>query len=266
MTHSIAFDRAADYYDETRGFPPGVAPHVGALFRDAGHLSPDSRVIEIGIGTGRIALPLGALVGLVAGIDLARPMLDRLITKRDGESVFPVEGDATRLPFLDGSFDAAVGVHVFHLIPDWQAALREIARVLKPGGVLLQGGHGGSGRREDSLWLAWNAALESSESRNVGVAREDYDTFLPDQGWQKIGETHTVYFSRTRTPADFISRLERRVWSSMWRMDDEVIERGIAAVRAAIQALNMDLHEPRTVEESFNVTVYAPALAPLNGK
>jgi ubiquinone/menaquinone biosynthesis C-methylase UbiE len=257
MTESIAFDRAADFYDETRGFPPGVAPQVGALFRDAGNLTPESRVIEVGVGTGRIALPLGAHVGMVAGIDLARPMLKRLITKRTTEPVFPVEGNAARLPFPDNTFDAAVGVHVFHLIPGWQDVLREIARVLKPDGVLLQGWHGDR-RSNDELWAAWNAAVGSRAPHNVGVPREAYDTFLPDQGWRQIGQTHTYAYTRTITPAEFISRLERRVWSSMWRLDDEVAARGIAAVRAAMHEYGIDPQQPRETAASFNVTVYAP--------
>ena len=47
MTGSVSFDRAADIYDETRGFPPGIAAHVGALLRDAGHLTPESRVLDV---------------------------------------------------------------------------------------------------------------------------------------------------------------------------------------------------------------------------
>ena len=78
MTDSIAFDHAADFYDETRSFPPGVADRVGALFRDAGNLTPNSRVIEVGIGTdpGRgVAGPDadGRRTGAVGGLDHARP-------------------------------------------------------------------------------------------------------------------------------------------------------------------------------------------------
>ena len=262
MTESIAFDKAADFYDETRGFPPGVADQVGALIRDAGKLTPQSRVIEVGVGTGRIALPLGAFVGAVAGIDLARPMLDRLIAKRKGERVLPIEGDATRLPFPDEAFDAALGVHIFHLIPAWQDALREVARVLKPGGALINGWnttpHAEAGKNTDVLWEAWNSVVGSISRRNVGISREEYETFLPDQGWQQVGETHTHSFTRSTSSAQFIDCLERRVWSSMWRLEDEVVERGIAAVRAAMQAQGIDPQSPREVTASFNVAVYMP--------
>src|SRR5512140_1168714 len=96
---SIVFDRAADYYDETRGFPPGIEGHVANLIKTAGNLTPSSRVIEIGIGTGRIALPLSAHARAIYGVDLARPMLHRLLSKRQSQPVSVAEGDITRLPF-----------------------------------------------------------------------------------------------------------------------------------------------------------------------
>jgi ubiquinone/menaquinone biosynthesis C-methylase UbiE len=67
---SVVFDRAASFYDETRGFPPGEERSIAALISRVGHLGPDSRVFEIGIGTGRIALPLARHVRAVYGIDL----------------------------------------------------------------------------------------------------------------------------------------------------------------------------------------------------
>jgi ubiquinone/menaquinone biosynthesis C-methylase UbiE len=48
-----------------------------------------------------------------------------------------VRGDATRLPFADAAFDAAVSTEAFHWFPDQDAALRELRRVLRPGGRLM---------------------------------------------------------------------------------------------------------------------------------
>ena len=51
MNSSVAFDRAAEYYDQTRGYPPGEEKGVAAIIAQAGNLKADSRVLEIGIGT-----------------------------------------------------------------------------------------------------------------------------------------------------------------------------------------------------------------------
>jgi ubiquinone/menaquinone biosynthesis C-methylase UbiE len=134
------FDRAANYYDRTRGYPPGVTERVAELLCSAGALTPKSQVLEVGIGTGRIALPLAARVGRVVGIDRPRAMLRRLLQKNGAEATRPLLADTSALPFAGTCFDAVLAVHVFHLVPNWRQALAELKRVLLPGGVLLPRG------------------------------------------------------------------------------------------------------------------------------
>jgi len=163
-TESIKFDRAVEYYDATRGFPPGEEIPVAAMIAQVGHLSPASRVLEIGMGTGRIALPVSQYTGAYYGIDLSRPMLERLKVKQKDERVYPTEGDATRLPFPPNTFDAAVVVHVFHLIPDWRGALNELARVLHPEAALIH-----CWSVDDNIfrpiWDVWNSVIHDYDKR-----------------------------------------------------------------------------------------------------
>jgi SAM-dependent methyltransferase len=134
-----AFDRAAAEYDATRGFPPGIADQVAAAVADI--LQPGACVLEIGIGTGRIARPLLTGGLRLIGIDLSRQMMQRLLETLPPDVSPPalIEADAERLPLASGAFDAVVAVHVLHLILDWRAALVEARRSLKPDGALLIG-------------------------------------------------------------------------------------------------------------------------------
>jgi SAM-dependent methyltransferase len=142
---SIAFDRAAEYYDATRGFSPdGIRATTDALIEVFG--AATESVLEVGVGTGQVAMPLHERGVAIVGIDLSRPMMQRLIEKAGGAPPFPlVEGDATRMPFSDHMFGDAFLRWVLHLIPDWRAAVRETVRVVQPGGSFLAalGSYGG---------------------------------------------------------------------------------------------------------------------------
>jgi SAM-dependent methyltransferase len=258
---SITFDRAAGFYDETRGFPPGEEQHVAALFAQAGALTADQRVLEIGVGTGRIALPLAAHVRTVIGLDLSRPMLERLRAKRRGEPVHVLEGDATQLPFAPGAFDAVVAVHVFHLMADWRGALAEIVRVLRPGGMLLHGYHQRIEQPEtllDVMSRAWEGVIGAERTPVIGIPRELRDHFLDESGWQRVGATQLHLYRHRMTPREYLNWMERRVWSSLWHVSDEAVQRGLGAVQEVIAAHGIPLDQPVESVSNFAVQAYLP--------
>jgi protein-L-isoaspartate O-methyltransferase len=106
---------------------------------------PGERVLEVGPGTGYYTLDMAEWVspgGTVEMFDLQQEMLDhtmRRAKERGITNVIPTQGDARRLPYADAAFDGVYLVAVLGEVPDQDAALRELARVLKPGGRLVIG-------------------------------------------------------------------------------------------------------------------------------
>jgi ubiquinone/menaquinone biosynthesis C-methylase UbiE len=104
--------------------------------------SPGERLLEIGPGTGYYTLDVAGRVDRLDIFDLQQEMLDhttRRAAEAGVENVVPQEGDARALPYEDASFDGAYLVTVLGEIPDQQAAVDELARVLRPGGRLVFG-------------------------------------------------------------------------------------------------------------------------------
>jgi ubiquinone/menaquinone biosynthesis C-methylase UbiE len=210
----------------------------------------------VGIGTGRIALPLSAHVGKYYGIDLALPMLERLRAKQTTEPVFPVLGDATRLPFPSNSFDAVIAVHIFHLIPGWRDALSEVQRVLRPRGVIL---HGWNGRIVlDDLQNVWQEATREIREVEGAISHAARGTFLVDNGWRVAGAVESHSFTVQRSPNEFYESVAGRYFSGTWRMTDEQMEQGLAAVRTYISEHYDDPSQPETLNGTFNVQAYFP--------
>jgi ubiquinone/menaquinone biosynthesis C-methylase UbiE len=109
-------------------------------------LVPDARgrVLEVGVGSGMNLPFYGAGVREVVGVDPSEELL-AMARKRAAEAGTPVtltRASATSMPLDDASFDTIVMTWTLCSIPDPAAALREMRRVLKPGGALLFIEHG----------------------------------------------------------------------------------------------------------------------------
>ncbi len=106
---------------------------------------PGERVLEIGPGTGYYTLDMAEWLapgGRVEIFDLQQEFLDHVIGRAAEHglgNIVPTQGDATALPYEEASMDAVVLTAVLGEIPEPGAALREIRRVLKPGGRLVVG-------------------------------------------------------------------------------------------------------------------------------
>jgi ubiquinone/menaquinone biosynthesis C-methylase UbiE len=103
---------------------------------------PEETVLEVGPGTGYYTLDVARSCETLHIFDLQQEMLDHTARgARDAGvgNVVAQQGDARSLPYADDAFDAAYLVAVLGEIPDQDAALRELARVLRPGGRLVVG-------------------------------------------------------------------------------------------------------------------------------
>jgi SAM-dependent methyltransferase len=229
---SVRFDRAAGFYDATRGYPPGIDAEVAAALLRAGALGRDSRVLEIGIGTGRIARPLAPHVDQIHGVDLSRPMLEQLVAQRGHAPIHVAIADASRLPLASSSYDVAVAVHVFHLIPGWRDVLVELTRVLRPGALLLNAGD--EAGTQGSFWEELHGSKLGSAMRDVGVPRERLETFPEDEGWRPAGEILSVPFTHSMPLRDYLAQVETRSWSATWRLSDDQLAELVDRVRTAL--------------------------------
>lgn len=210
----------------------------------------DGLCLEIGIGTGRIALPLAEVGVRIVGVDISLEMLRRLMLKA-GPSGPPIAvADATRLPFGDHVFASAIASHVFHLIPNWTGAVDELIRVLRPGGVLLAS-RGGQPSEGWEHTVNRHFYIEAGDPPwPPGIDRiEPLDELVRSRG----GAVHmlpALSVQGSFSINELLSYLEAGYASSCWSLDEPTRRRAAAATRDWARDEIGDLDELRPNTES----------------
>jgi demethylmenaquinone methyltransferase/2-methoxy-6-polyprenyl-1,4-benzoquinol methylase len=128
------FDRIAPVYDfMNRAMSLGLDVRWRRMTARA-VVRPGDRVLDVCCGTGDLAIADSEAGGDVTGLDFSEQMLAR--ARRKSDAIEWVRGDATALPFPDEAFDAVTVGFGIRNLDDLESGLRELARVLRPGGRL----------------------------------------------------------------------------------------------------------------------------------
>jgi ubiquinone/menaquinone biosynthesis C-methylase UbiE len=231
-TSSRSFDRAAPYYDATRGLGAAATASVTDLL--VSELDGRGACLEVGVGTGRVALPLHEAGIPMTGVDLSRPMMTVLVEKAGGIAFPLVEGDATALPFPAARFGAGVVSHVFHLIPAWRRALVELARVVRPGGLVLSdlGSHDRSTLRR-AVRDRFRHELGSDAGGHPGARHDGEELAAALRGLgARQRSLPVVRATRTTTLESMINSLEAGHWSWTWDVPAAVLRAAAERTRA----------------------------------
>lgn len=258
---SLSFDAIAEQFDGQRGLPVAALRRLVAFIERRGG-GRSLAIIEPGIGTGRITLPLAAAGHRITGVDVSWPMLDTCRAKaealRVGDRVELILDDATSLPCDDDVFDAGIFASLLYLVPEWERALDELARVVRPDGLVIC-------IRERTDWgdalrvwdAAWRERVEAAGYSHTSASPTDEEmiaamirrwddlTVEPLASWvfgQSVGEGRQDYGDRLRwlypgipdagwdaLVDDFLSWSEEAMPDSATRLDVTVVLEAVVA-------------------------------------
>lgn len=233
MKENINFNRAAAFYDATRKLRDDIADQITHALLAEIRSAEANRVLEVGIGTGRMARPLMREGVQMVGVDISPEMMGQLVAQLTPEHTPPelLLGDATALPFREWSFRAAMVVHVLHLVKSPDDAIREISRVLTPGGVLLQQ----TRRPDEETREMWDATYEAWGRlfKKRGYERR------PRQGEMSIIRERirasgaslrivdVVYDEYVHTVKQDLDDVRERIHSWTWEVPDDILNESL---------------------------------------
>jgi SAM-dependent methyltransferase len=232
MSGSLSFDRAAEYYDATRTTDPDTLDRIVGLLAD--RFGETDRILELGVGTGQLALPAADRGIPVIGLDMARAMMAVLVDKASGTPPIPlIQGDATMLPIRTSSIDGAYARWVLHLITNWTDVLVELDRVVRPDGAVAieTGGYTGPYREVHERFME----VLGDVARAPGLSPVDRDREL-DAAFERIGwrvdEVFEVTYQRTSSLVEYFAEVPTKRWSWTWRVPDDQLLAAVDEVRA----------------------------------
>lgn len=240
------FDQLADHYDETRGGEGRGDEYAADI--DARLPLGNGPILEIGVGTGVVALGMRRRGRGVVGLDLSVPMLARAY-ERLGPSV--VLADALRMPIATASVAHAVSVWVVHSVADPVLLFSEAARVLRPGGRYVVCAHQRPAPGDEVGLIMKEMGCRIDARR--GSPRPRRVTTDEVVGWAAVaGFEATTYELERRwvsSPSDELAAIAHRTWPALRELDEAAIEEVTQPTVEALQLLPPGEHVRRATAE-----------------
>ncbi len=258
MSLNFSFDkRVAARYDAQRAHPEAVSWQIGQTI--AAQAGPGARVLEIGIGTGRIAWPVVASGCRVIGFDISPDMLAQVQSGQPSgqqPSPFPLyllQADMHQMPFASRVFDAVLAVHVLHLAKDWQQVLTQIGRVLRPGALFIQGEdwidpHSVVGRLRDELRTRALALTPQARPPAAGISLQQT---LRNLGGSEHSTLVAAEWTNWMSARERLTQIENRLDAESWFLPDEMFTLLLQQLRDFAAATWPDLDEQLPVTRRF---------------
>lgn len=223
------------YVDGRRMEPAGLRAWMDAFAR---HL-PKTRPLtwlDAGSGTGRISPALAdAFGGPVHGVEPSDGMRGRALAHSAHPRVTYVAGSAESLPLPDASVDAAVLFFVWHHVSDRPKAVRELLRVVKPGGLLFVNANLADAMPD--IW--WFRVVPEWDSTHVAQFRtgEQVRSDFTGAGWDLVSQEEVTWM-RSASLAEDHRKLTMRGMSTFDLLSPELVEEGFARIAKALPTMD----------------------------
>lgn len=248
-------ERVAQQYEGQRAHPAAVADAIGAAI--AALVGPGGTLLELGVGTGRMARPAARAGCQVWGIDLSRQMLE--ITQAIGVAgIHLCQADMHDLPFAGEQFDAALAVHVLHLSQNISGVLSEAVRAVHPGGYIMLGRdwidpQSVAGRFQQQLRQTVLALRPGMAPPAAGSSAGERLSAL---GVQPVREEIAAEWMTTQSARDVLDSIATRTHAESWILTDELLPQVMARLTAWAQQEWPQLEQQQPIKRRFMLAIY----------
>lgn len=255
----FSFDkRVTNEYNKARLHPENVSTLIGDAVSTAVGL--DGRVLEIGVGTGRIGYPVATAGCHVIGFDLSADMLGETNFHKPSAlsgSLNLMQADMHHLPSASNTYDGVLAVHVLHLATDWQRVIREAVRVLRTDGAFIIGNDwidpaSVTGRLRNEVRRYAVTLDPSLMPPAAGISKQD---LLADLGGTHHAQVIAAEWSEWISPNERFEVMKQRLDSESWIFTDEQFEQVMTHLNDCATDWWDDLDKKQEVKRRFILNI-----------
>ena len=257
MPDRVDFSRNARIYDRRHGALLSDDA-VDRLLKTVARL-PAAVVLDIGAGTGRVAIPFAAHGCSVVALEPSQGMIEELKAKSKGVTLSLLAGTGAGLPFAAGTFDLCVIARLLYLAEDWREIVREAHRVLAIDGSLLH--EWGNGQNDEEWVQIREEARRLFEKAGVqkpfhpGVRSEsEVEAVLASIGLVREAEV-IVGPGPSVSLGEFFKRLVEGELSYIWNVPEDVLAKCLPQLQVWADE-TFDLNQSIAIPKETRWTVY----------
>jgi len=288
----VSFDSVAYLYDAIRGYPDDIVQDIAQTIDTSIQAVQQTALLEIGFGTGRVAYPLASLGRTCTSVDISQEMLtlfeEKLRTFRwqeHGNDILPwgsfidedtayspiisrftcadppaslrlIRADIEHLPLSDDSFDVVIAVHILHLLDGWQEVIKEVLRVLRPGGWFLHCWDDHQNSDRQLITDQWQGFVQElgGQAEHPGASSSAVKQWLLMLGLQPEKDC-ILTWKQVVVPRAIIEAIAQQNWSSSWAIPDDIFDKSIERLwQWANEYYGADIDSERTQEHYFVIS------------
>ncbi|UCE39126.1 MAG: methyltransferase domain-containing protein [Thermoplasmata archaeon] len=239
----VDYSDIAGYYDKVRITSPDYLRFWSSRIAQYGSINKNSRVLDIGSGTGRFTLMLSKVTNSeVHAIEPSVDMLDKAMKKDKKKKVNWSKGKAEELAFPDEFFDCVYMTFVFHHIKNRKKALAEIYRILKPKGkcIFMTTSYGHI-RRSPLYLFPGLAAIDLGRFPSL----PEFKRILKKASFKDVHYHLDKYENQKYSLDDYLKRVKSKHVSTLSVLAEDEFKRGYIIFEKKLRAKYRDFLEIR---------------------
>jgi ubiquinone/menaquinone biosynthesis C-methylase UbiE len=250
----VDYTRISQCYDETRvPLIQDTLKFCLSKISDLGKITGDSKVLDVGCGTGIYTIPLAERTNAsVVGIDSSKDMIEQAVKKEDSKRIEWLIGNAEDLPFNNARFDCVFMTMVIHQIVNKKMAISEILRVLKGNGrfVIMTKSHG---QLKRSLIMTFPKITQIDLKRFPTIP--ELRNMLLSAGFRNTRYYVESAGTENISIPDYLEKIRKKFISTLTLLSEEDFQKGLEVFERKLTDRWADKTAKETISREYTFVV-----------